>query len=456
MSVLVFTGPTLPPGEARPLLDVEYAPPAGHGDVLRAVQRARPPRAIAVIDGVFGRVAAVRHKEILWAMAAGIHVFGAASMGALRAAELDRFGMVGVGAVYAALRDGTLEDDDEVAVLHGPAELGYPALGEAMVDIRATLEAAAAAGVVEPAAAAALAALAKAMHFRERSYPALLAAGAAAGLERAALDRLAGWLPTGRRRLKREDAVALLAALAAFLVADPPAKEVAFRFEATDAWEQDVAAAAAAAAGGAADPRDADILDQLRLIPGAYARQRERALLRALCLREARRQKLPAGGDAAAPPGPWPDPGREPDAWERWIAANGLTPAGFARLAAEQALEARLAAMAEPLIERHLMDALRLSGLFPELAGRAARLRRAIGPAGAGEPGPAQLGVRPGELLARHAAARGEPPPRDAEAYARALGFPDAAALLRALARNLLAEVGEVPELSAIAKEKNL
>ena len=68
----------------------------------------------------------VWHKEILWAMAQGIHVFGAASIGALRAAELDAFGMRGIGRIYEAFRDGVLEDDDEVAVLHGPEELGYP------------------------------------------------------------------------------------------------------------------------------------------------------------------------------------------------------------------------------------------------------------------------------------------------------------------------------------------
>ena len=44
--------------------------------------------AIGIIDGYFERVPSVWHKEILWAMAEGIHVFGSASMGALRAAEL--------------------------------------------------------------------------------------------------------------------------------------------------------------------------------------------------------------------------------------------------------------------------------------------------------------------------------------------------------------------------------
>ena len=56
-------------------------------------------------------------------MQAGIHVYGAASIGALRAAELDAFGMRGIGRIYEDFREGVLEDDDEVAVLHGPEEL---------------------------------------------------------------------------------------------------------------------------------------------------------------------------------------------------------------------------------------------------------------------------------------------------------------------------------------------
>ena len=41
-------------------------------------------------------------------MAQGIHVFGAASIGALRAAELDAFGMRGIGRIYEDFRDGVL------------------------------------------------------------------------------------------------------------------------------------------------------------------------------------------------------------------------------------------------------------------------------------------------------------------------------------------------------------
>src|SRR5262249_25016326 len=144
MKIIVFLGPTLPVAEARRVLAATYRPPVSQGDVLRA-SRERP-RAIGIVDGYFEHVPAVWHKEVLWALSQGIHVFGAASMGALRAAELSSFGMVGVGRVYEAFERGELEADDEVAIAHAAAEDGYRPLSEAMVNIRATLGAAARGG----------------------------------------------------------------------------------------------------------------------------------------------------------------------------------------------------------------------------------------------------------------------------------------------------------------------
>ncbi len=137
MSVYVFTGPTISASEARRELEAVYLPPAAEGDVYRITLQ--HPQAIGVIDGYFQSVPTVRHKEILWAMSRGIHIFGSASIGALRAAELFPFGMEGVGTVFELYRDGILEDDDEVAVAHGPADMGYLACSEAMVNIRQTL-----------------------------------------------------------------------------------------------------------------------------------------------------------------------------------------------------------------------------------------------------------------------------------------------------------------------------
>ena len=134
--IVVFLGPTLGTEVAETLLPARYLPPVSCGDILRSL-RLRP-RVIAIIDGLFESTAAVWHKEILLAMAEGITVFGASSMGALRAAELAPFGMIGVGRIFEAYRDGVCTDDDEVAVLHSAAGQ-YCAVSEPMVNIRATL-----------------------------------------------------------------------------------------------------------------------------------------------------------------------------------------------------------------------------------------------------------------------------------------------------------------------------
>ncbi len=235
MTAVVFVGPTLGPADRPGDLDADYRPPASQGDVYRAAL-ARP-RVIGIVDGYFESVPAVWHKEILWAMAQGIHVFGSASMGALRAAELEIFGMEGVGWIFEQYRDGALEDDDEVAVLHGPAETGYVALSEAMVGMRRTLAAAATAGVLDADAATTLTGIAKALFYKDRSYAALLERAGRDGFPAAVLDRLAAWLPRGRIDQKRLDAVAMLRQIRDRLAAGLPPKQVRYHFEHSRAWD---------------------------------------------------------------------------------------------------------------------------------------------------------------------------------------------------------------------------
>lgn len=229
--VAVFLGPTLPRDEACAVLDAEYLPPAAHGDVLRAVRRGF--RVIGLVDGVFERVPAVWHKEILFALSEGVHVYGAASMGALRAAELGAFGMHGVGAIHRAYAEGALEDDDEVAVAHGGAEDGFRPLSDAMVDIRATLEAAAAKGVVTAEVAAAMTSRAKATFYPQRLLPAVAEAGG---------ERLREWLPAGRVQLKRQDACALLETIRDDVRAGLEPFRPAWRLQHTRFWDAVLAA----------------------------------------------------------------------------------------------------------------------------------------------------------------------------------------------------------------------
>jgi len=216
----VFLGPSLPVAEARRLLDAIYLPPAAVGDVYRLVRDAHPAR-IAIVDGYFERMAAVWHKEILFALAERSAVFGAASMGALRAAELERFGMVGVGRVFAAFRRGALTSDDEVAVAHLPGEHGYAAASTALVELRAGLALARRRRAISAAGHDRLLALARARFYRERSWPQLLADGRAAGVPVRRLDALVA--REGRRLdVKAADARALLRRLAREPEARPP------------------------------------------------------------------------------------------------------------------------------------------------------------------------------------------------------------------------------------------
>ena len=209
MNVYIFTGPTLPPDEARSYLDAVFLPPVSQGDVYRAALKR--PDAIGIIDGYFERVPSVWHKEILWAMKQGIHMFGSASMGALRAVELEAFGMEGVGAIYEWFRGGELEDDDEVAVRHGPVETGYRVASEAMVNIRSTLKKAHASGVIGEATQAALLRIAKDLFYPERCYPEVLRQARLQGLPAEELSAFEQWLPAGQIDQKREDALAMLA-----------------------------------------------------------------------------------------------------------------------------------------------------------------------------------------------------------------------------------------------------
>jgi hypothetical protein len=242
MSIFIFTGPTLSPADGRRALESTYLPPAAEGDIYRAaLQR---PRALGIIDGYFQFTPAVRHKEILWAMAQGIHVFGSASMGALRAAELAAFGMEGVGTIFEWYRDGVLEDDDEVAIAHGPAETGYLAGSEAMVNIRQTLRKAERSKVISEKTCLTLEETGKRLFYPERNYPALLQAAAQAGTPPVDLKRLEEWLPANRVNQKREDALAMLQLMRTRFKAGLSPKRVSFSFQQTAMWHQAIRPAA--------------------------------------------------------------------------------------------------------------------------------------------------------------------------------------------------------------------
>lgn len=235
MKVFIFTGPSLPRPAAQAIWrQPVYLAPVAQGDVYRIARR--KPAAIGIIDGFFERLPSVWHKEILWALSKGIRVYGSSSMGALRAAELSAYGMIGVGSIYEGYASGALTDDDEVTLAHAPAANKYRAVSEPLVNIRYTLAKAAAAEIVSQPTAGALAQIAKALFYPLRNYEKIIEKGLRARLPAEELRNFRAWLPTGRVDQKRLDAIALLTRMREDLRRRPPAQPPNFVFQNTLFW----------------------------------------------------------------------------------------------------------------------------------------------------------------------------------------------------------------------------
>jgi hypothetical protein len=350
MTSHVFLGPTLPVARAAERLDATFHPPVQQGDVLAALESGAS--AIGIVDGYFELVPSVWHKEILLALEHGVAVYGAASMGALRAAELHRFGMVGIGRVFEWFRSGRLEDDDEVAVTHGPPEFGYPALSEAMVNIRDLLEAAVAAGAISLQLHDVLIGLAKGLHYSERAYPRLLALARGRGLDEDGLVALDVFRAGHGPSLKERDAIAMLDAMA-----HPPDRPGVLRdwqLERTiffEALRQEVQVRAAAAPAPVGETVDV---------------ARKKTLLRLLARREAARGgiELPFAEVQAASDGFREHFGlTTADATEGWLRTAGLTSETFRELMLDAALITRLERELAAELDDGLVDQARLSSV---------------------------------------------------------------------------------------------
>ena len=199
---VLFVGPSLPAAEVPAGITVRA--PAVCGDLSDLL--ADPPAAVGLIDGCFEIAPTVWHKEIVELLAHGIPVLGGASLGAIRAAELHAEGMVGIGRIFEAYRDGTIVRDDAVMLCHGPRAIGYPAVSVALVDAEAALAQAA----MPAADRRQLLRIVRTTPFAERTWSACLATFAARtghlpSVTAAMLERIAS--------PKREDARSLAAAL---------------------------------------------------------------------------------------------------------------------------------------------------------------------------------------------------------------------------------------------------
>lgn len=172
VKIIIYTGLSLPFDEAKEILDssegveVIYKRPIKRGDLSIALKE--NPNIIGIIDGVFHQNSAVGHKEILNVIKNGVKVYGASSMGALRASELDTLGMTGIGYVYNQYASGEVDSDDDVAVMLDSETL--EALSEPLINMKYVFTNAVDEGIITEDEKDELLRIAKKTYYPKRNY----------------------------------------------------------------------------------------------------------------------------------------------------------------------------------------------------------------------------------------------------------------------------------------------
>lgn len=207
---VIFLGPSLSHEKARKVFDADYRPPAKKGDFL---QLAADPnvKMVGFVDGVFLQDYPPTPIEVYQlARKEGVILAGAASLGALRAVELEKFGMIGIGKIFQLYKTGRVDADDEVAVTFAP-EGDYRLQSEAMIDIRYNLFLARKKQVIGKNAKNLLAKVAKEIYFPYRNYVHIIeeAQGRQPALA-GEIDSFRSYIASNRMSLKEIDAMRLV------------------------------------------------------------------------------------------------------------------------------------------------------------------------------------------------------------------------------------------------------
>lgn len=166
---IVYLGPTLNREEASKILDADYRDPAKKGDFLRLSHTSDEKKYVGFIDGVFLHDYPPSPIEVYHlATRKNIELIGASSLGALRAVELEKFGMKGIGKIFQLFKNGILNADDEVAVTFVRDKNILQS--EALIDIRFNLFLAYKKGIISRQTKKRFVKTAKNIYFPFRNY----------------------------------------------------------------------------------------------------------------------------------------------------------------------------------------------------------------------------------------------------------------------------------------------
>ncbi|MDQ3972513.1 MAG: TfuA-like protein [Thermoproteota archaeon] len=224
---IIFVGPSLSHQKARKIFDADYRAPAKKGDLLMLSSTAfdmshnesNSTIYVGLIDGLFLQDYPPTPIEVYQLLAnKKFRVIGGASLGALRAMELERFGMIGIGKVFELFKYGATDQDDEVAVTFYPSQekestekQEKETQSEAMVDIRYNLFIAYKKNIISERTKRLTARTAKATYFPYRYYSNIIEKTRVKYPDLSGeLASFSSYLEDHRQSLKEHDAVKII------------------------------------------------------------------------------------------------------------------------------------------------------------------------------------------------------------------------------------------------------
>jgi TfuA protein len=207
---IIFLGPSLSHEEGRKIFEADYRPPAKKGDFLRLASLSNEITIVGLVDGLFLQDYPPTPIEVYQlAIKKNMVLVGAASLGALRAVELEKFGMIGIGKIFQLYKEGKINADDEVAVTF--VEGDHKNQSEAMVDIRFNLFIAQRKGIINETTKRAIVKVAKNTYFPYRNYMHIIdQTKKRYAMLSYQLESFRSYISTNRQSLKEHDAIKLI------------------------------------------------------------------------------------------------------------------------------------------------------------------------------------------------------------------------------------------------------
>jgi TfuA protein len=212
---IIFIGPSLKHDKARKIFQADYRAPAKKGDLMmlltaysNSTEEPNSTNFVGLVDGLFLQDYPPTPIEVYQLLSnKNFHVVGGASIGALRAIELEKFGMVGIGKIFELFRNGATDADDEVAVTFQQGA-GEDIQSEAMIDIRFNLFVACRKQIITDRVKRAIAKTAKSIYFPYRNYTHVLEQTRLDFPELSTqLDSFSVYINENRLSLKEHDAI---------------------------------------------------------------------------------------------------------------------------------------------------------------------------------------------------------------------------------------------------------